>query len=223
MCVRACVRPTGQFRVLMDRLNRPGRSDSENGNLGPDDWCDASFMKTKKRKSRGEFPLLLNKSNHDFLVDFFGGCHSQDHWELHKLKRKLSTWRSAAKPVCPFDDVPRQNRLIRPTRFHGRTGLKIWGPVRRVSGPRPTEGHGLFIYLLFIYFFFFFALNCSRCYSENFRIWFSGHGFRDLGSQLCGLDFHTRRFQDRNLKTFRTWFSGCGISILGPGFNTGAS
>ncbi len=34
--------------------------------------------------------------------------------------------------------------------------------------------------------------------------WFSGHGFQDLGSQLWGLDFHTRGFQDRNLKTFRT-------------------
>jgi hypothetical protein len=32
MCVRVCVRPTGQFRVLMDRRNRPRRSDSENGN-----------------------------------------------------------------------------------------------------------------------------------------------------------------------------------------------
>jgi hypothetical protein len=42
-----------------------------------------------------------------------------------------------------------------------------------------------------------------------------------LGSQLWGLDFHTRGFQDRNLKTFKTWFSGCGISILGPGFHTG--
>jgi hypothetical protein len=42
-----------------------------------------------------------------------------------------------------------------------------------------------------------------------------------LGSQLWGLDFHTRGFQDRNLKTFRTWFSGCGISILRPGFHTG--
>jgi len=55
----------------------------------------------------------------------------------------------------------------------------------------------------------------------KFRIWFSGHGFQDLGSQLWGLDFHTRGFQDRNLKTFRTWFLGCGISILGPGFHTG--
>jgi hypothetical protein len=44
-----------------------------------------------------------------------------------------------------------------------------------------------------------------------------------LGSQLWGLDFHTRGFQDRNLKTFRTWFSRCGISILGPGFHSGAS
>jgi hypothetical protein len=42
-----------------------------------------------------------------------------------------------------------------------------------------------------------------------------------LGSQLWGLDFHTRGFQDWNLKTLRTWFSGCGISILGPGFHTG--
>jgi hypothetical protein len=25
-----------------------------------------------------------------------------------------------------------------------------------------------------------------------------------LGSQLWGLDFHTRGFQDRNLKTFKT-------------------
>ncbi len=63
-----CVRPTGQFRVLMDQRNRPGRSDSENGNRpeqsdsengnpGPDDWCATSFVKTKRRKSRGEFPL----------------------------------------------------------------------------------------------------------------------------------------------------------------------
>jgi hypothetical protein len=43
----------------------------------------------------------------------------------------------------------------------------------------------------------------------------TGHGFQDLGSQLWGLDFHTRGFQDRTLKTFKTWFSGCGISILG--------
>ncbi len=173
--VRVCVRPTRQFRVLMTRRNRPGRSDpknenrpeqsdSENGNPSPDDWCAASFVKTKRRKSRGKFPLLLNKSdheteisrrvfaateqirpwdgnleasfrcywtnpttrrksrgefslllnkshhdflvdffggwnspllnksNHDFLVDFFGGCHSQDHWELQKLKRKLFSW-----------------------------------------------------------------------------------------------------------------------------------
>jgi hypothetical protein len=57
----------------------------------------------------------------------------------------------------------------------------------------------------------------------NFRIWFSGHGFQDLGSQLWDLNFHTHGFQDRNLKTFKTWFSGCGISILGPGFHSGAS
>ncbi len=39
----------------------------------------------------------------------------------------------------------------------------------------------------------------------NFRIWFSGHGFQDLGSQVWGLG------------NFRTWFSGLGISTLGPG------
>jgi hypothetical protein len=37
----------------------------------------------------------------------------------------------------------------------------------------------------------------------NFRIWFSRHGFQDLRSQLWGLDFHTRGFHDRNLKTFQ--------------------
>jgi hypothetical protein len=31
-----------------------------------------------------------------------------------------------------------------------------------------------------------------------------GYGFQDLESQLWGLDFHTRGFQDQNLKTFRT-------------------
>jgi len=68
-----------------------------------------------------------------------------------------------------------------------------------------------------------FALRVSKTQKdlENFRIWFSGHGFQDLGSQLWGLDFHTRSFQNWNLKTFRTWFSGCGISILGPGFHIG--
>jgi hypothetical protein len=40
-----------------------------------------------------------------------------------------------------------------------------------------------------------------------------GYGFQDVGSQLWGLDFHTRGFEDRNLKTFRTWFSGRGILI----------
>ncbi len=53
-----------------------------------------------------------------------------------------------------------------------------------------------------VFFFFFPALNCRQGCSGNFRIWFSRHGFRDLGSQLWGLDFHTRGFQDRNLKTF---------------------
>ncbi len=61
-----------------------------------------------------------------------------------------------------------------------------------------------------------FALRVSKTQKDlgNFRIWFSGNGFQDLGSQLWGLDFHTRGFQDQNLKTFRMWFSRCGISIL---------
>jgi hypothetical protein len=50
-----------------------------------------------------------------------------------------------------------------------------------------------------------FALWVSKTQKDlgNFRIWFSEHGFQDLGSQLWGFDFHTRGFQDRNLKTFR--------------------
>jgi hypothetical protein len=41
----------------------------------------------------------------------------------------------------------------------------------------------------------------------NFRIWFSGHGFQDLGSELWGLG------------NFRISISGLGISTLGPGFS----
>jgi len=48
-----------------------------------------------------------------------------------------------------------------------------------------------------------------------------GYGFQDVGSQLWVLDFHTRGFQDRNLRNFRTWFSGRGTLILEPGFQTG--
>ncbi len=80
----------------------------------------------------------------------------------------------------------------------------------------------------FLFFSFSPGLIYSRCCSGNFRIWFSGHGFRDLGSQLWGLgnfriwfsrhgfrdlgsqlwglDFHIRGFQDRNLKTFFFFF-----------------
>jgi hypothetical protein len=65
-----------------------------------------------------------------------------------------------------------------------------------------------------------FALRVSKTQKDlgNFRIWFPGHGFQNLRSQLWGLDFHTRCFQDRNLKTFRMWFSECGISILAHDF-----
>jgi hypothetical protein len=65
-----------------------------------------------------------------------------------------------------------------------------------------------------------FALRVSKTQKHlgNFRIWFSEHDFQDLGSQLWSLDFHTRGFQDRNLKTFRMWFSRCGISILAHDF-----
>ncbi len=65
-----------------------------------------------------------------------------------------------------------------------------------------------------------FALRVSKTQKDlgNFRIWFSWHGFQDLGSQLWGLNFHTRDFEDRNLKTFKMWFSGCGISILAHDF-----
>ncbi len=41
-------------------------------------------------------------------------------------------------------------------------------------------------------------------------VWFLGHGFRDLGFQLWGLDFHTRGFQDRNLKLLGRDFQDVG-------------
>jgi len=81
-------------------------------------------------------------------------------------------------------------------------GSQLWG----LGNSRISSGHG------------FQDLGSQLWGLGNFRIWLSGHGFQDLGSQLWALDFHTRGFQDRNLKTFRTWFSRCGTSILGPGF-----
>jgi hypothetical protein len=50
-----------------------------------------------------------------------------------------------------------------------------------------------------------FALRVSKTQKDvgNFRIWFSGHGFQDLGSQLWGLG------------NFRIWFSGHGFQDLG--------
>jgi hypothetical protein len=54
-----------------------------------------------------------------------------------------------------------------------------------------------------------FALRVSKTQKDlgNFRIWFSGHGFQDLGSQLWGLG------------NFKIWFSRLGISTLGLGFS----
>jgi len=59
----------------------------------------------------------------------------------------------------------------------------------------------------------------------NFRIWFSGHGFQDLGSQLWGLGnfriwFSEHGFQELGsqlwgLGNFRIWFSGHGFQDLG--------
>jgi hypothetical protein len=52
--------------------------------------------------------------------------------------------------------------------------------------------------------------NCLVCLTDGQgragkKTWeILGYGFQDLGSQFWGLDFHTRGFQDRNLKTFRT-------------------
>jgi hypothetical protein len=96
--------------------------------------------------------------------------------------------------VCPSvrRDVPRQNRSVRPMTFRGRIGLS----VRRCSAAEPALKFEVlsvgFQDLnrqrdMVFFFFFFFALNCRRCCSENFRIWFSRHGFQDLGSQLWGL------------------------------------
>jgi hypothetical protein len=49
-----------------------------------------------------------------------------------------------------------------------------------------------------------FALWVSKTQKDlgNFRIWFLGHGFQDLG-----------------FRNFRIWFSRLGISTLGPGFS----
>ncbi len=105
--------------------------------------------------------------------------------------------------------------------------FRIWfsGHGFRNLGSQLWGLGNFYFYFIILFYFIFFALNCCRCYSRNFRIWFSGHGFRDLGfqlwglgnfriwfsghgfqdlgSQLWGLDFHTRGFQDQNLKTFR--------------------
>jgi hypothetical protein len=76
-----------------------------------------------------------------------------------------------------------------------------------------------------------FALRVSKTQKDlgNFRIWFSRHGFQDLGFQLWGLGnfriwFSRHGFQDLGfqlwgLGNFRIWFSGLGISTLGLGFS----
>jgi hypothetical protein len=110
--------------------------------------------------------------------------------------------------------------------------LRIWFSRREISVlgrtqcgfPRSKPGN--FLDMIFrtwdpqVFWDLEFALRVSKTQKDlgNFRIWFSGHGFQDLGSQLWGLDFHTCGFQDRNLKTFRMWFSGCEISILARDF-----
>jgi hypothetical protein len=89
MCVRACVRLTGQFRVLMDRRNQPGRSDSENGNRpeqsdsengnpSPDDWCAASFVHSSVEV--GQFHVLMDRQNPPERSDFENGNPGPDDW-----------------------------------------------------------------------------------------------------------------------------------------------
>jgi hypothetical protein len=53
MSVRACVRPTRQFRVLMTRRNRAGRSDSENGNR-PDQSDSENGRPDRAGRGRGQ-------------------------------------------------------------------------------------------------------------------------------------------------------------------------
>ncbi len=68
-----------------------------------------------------------------------------------------------------------------------RPGVEVLKPRSwEVSGPRRTGP------LFFFLFFFLPALNCRRCCSGNFRIWFSGHGFRDLGV-TCVATIHVMR------------------------------
>jgi hypothetical protein len=94
--------------------------------------------------------------------------------------------------------IHRQNRPVRPMTFRDRIDLSV---RRSTTEPalefevQSVEFQDLdrqrdmvfFCFFLFFLFFFFFALNYRRCCSENFRIWFSRHGFPDLGSQLWGL------------------------------------
>jgi hypothetical protein len=63
-----------------------------------------------------------------------------------------------------------------------------------------------------------FALRVSKTQKDlrNFGIWFSKHGFQDLGSQLWGLGNFRIGFQDM---VFKTWDLNFGAwEILGYGF-----
>ncbi len=51
-----------------------------------------------------------------------------------------------------------------------------------------------------------------------FKTWFSG-----LGISTLGLEFSHSRFPRLKPENFQDMISRCGISILGPGFHTGAS
>jgi hypothetical protein len=209
--VRASVRDTTVPRFNPPAGNRPGQSDSENGI-----WPGQSDGRTDRQIFYGRTgpdrrPLYnfdqrslvsLSVSGQSVCDGGYQGwylCGSQTGFEkkpnIHLELSGLSDWRAGQGQGSSY----RQGRAGRQGQGQGRPGKKTWEIL----------GYG-------------FQDMVFRTWDLNFGAWeILGYGFQDLRSQLWGLDFHTRGFQDRNLKTFRTWFPGCGISILGPGFHTG--
>ncbi len=136
--------------------------------------------------------------------------------------QKIATLKTT--PQFTSQDVSHeQSILLIKRRSPSVRASKSWNPVLRGFGTSTDRG--------FFFFFLFPALNCRRCCSGTFRIWFSGHGFQDLGSQLWGLGnfriwFSGHGFRDLGSQLwglgnfriwFRTWFSRLEISTLGPG------
>jgi hypothetical protein len=149
MCVRACVRPTRQFRVLMDRRNRPGQSDSKNGNRpGQSD------------SETGTQVLMTNAPRRSWRPRRTDGQGFFFFFSPSKLPL-TRTWVFIFFFIFIF---------FLPLALNCRRCF-FFSP----SKLPPTRTR---------FFFFFFALNCRRCCSGNFRIWFSGLGISTLGPRF---------------------------------------